>query len=149
MFSVNAHNTVIKKASVVSYISEILHECSKSPLFCPFDFCVETNQCWSSDCTISTLSKPLLTSKTRDYHHCHKTCRDTQMSVIMSSKCHYSFYQSLWCISQIRIEILKTTCSIFTSSSSSLVNNRKAVSHFSLRRLSYVHISTFVFLFSL
>ena len=52
----------------------------------------------------------------------------------------YSFTQSLWYISQIRIEILKTTCSIFTSLCHLCTSKKKfLISWNKLHMLWYIH----------
>ncbi len=55
---------------------------------------------------------------------------------------YYSLSQWILCISQIRNEILKTTCSNFTSSSH-LCTSKKAFSH-SFDQVALVHLAVFL-----
>ena len=57
----------------------------------------------------------------------------------------YSFTQSLWYISQIRIEILKTTCSIFTSLCHLCTSKKQfLISLNKLQMLWYIHANDYV-----
>jgi hypothetical protein len=67
------------------------------------------------------------------------------LSIILPNKkpMYYSIAQSLWYISQIRIEILKTTCSIFTSLCR-LCTSKKQFLISLLQMLLYIHANDYV-----
>ena len=81
-----------------------------------------------------------------DLRNVPKRLRKTVMCrILFLNLCCYSFSQSLWFISQIRIDILKTTCSIFTSVCHLCTWKKQFLIYLNtLRMLWYIHAHDYV-----